>query len=1067
MIQPTRITPGPIPGLPNQKIVEEIDAAISSVQTFLQNKEYTFPGFLETILPVLQQAREQLISNGMEYQPGSAVDDKKPAREVNPLQTLLNILPVGIVIVHDIERQDTTINRAGLQILNLPSDENPLRNPFGAQPLPYKFFRDGKELSPDEFPIQLAITQNMPLGNIEMEVRHSSGRVINLIVYASPLYDEKGTLSGSLGVMVDITARKLVEQHLVMQYAIAHILAESNTVNKAAPQVMQMICEIAHWEYGALWQVEADMLTLTNKGVWFEPGRDLSGFAEQARYSFVLADENSLPGYAMKKDGLTQLPDLAQFQSPYVEEARKAGLRSAYLLPVKSGQKLIAVLECLSDHEQNLDERMTDMLDAVGDQVGVFLERKVLEEALAVRATQQQLLAEAGLALSSSVDLEKRLHNIAHLVVPEIADWCAIDTIDRNNILHRIAAAHVDADKEALLYKIQPTREIDFNQTNTPQVQTLLTGQSLLYPDMPFSLIEKAITDQKQLKIIRELNPISSIVVPLIAHNQILGIFTFVQSDSGRKYMAADLDLAEDVARRTALAVENALLYAESQKLNSELEQRVDTRTAQLNIVIDKLREQIIERQSAEEEVRLLNSELEKRISIRTQELESVNIDLQKELQHRKKTSEALKGLLRRTRELYRISQAIGVVKTPNEVLRLLLSSSYLKAAGRASIALLDRAWTPDALPPEECVLLAEWNRGKTLPTFEGQHFTLEEYGVKVPTPYGQPIVILDIQSYGELPARVRKRFANLKTHSLIILPLIAGGEWYGLLSLHFKDKRMTNMDDLRHVRGLVDEVAIVIKNMRLLEAESQARQEAERANALKLKFLGMISHELRTPLTSIKGFATTLLADDVVWPEDKRRDFIETINAESDKLHELIEQLLDLSRLEAGVFRISPVETSLQRIIDSARPQLTAITADHDLMIEIPVNLPLIFADEQRIAQVITNLVNNAAKFSPAHTRIVLSIAPSNEEIIVKVTDDGPGIPARERQRVFTAFLQLENAGINRTKGAGLGLAICKGLIEAHQGRIWIQDQKEPGTTIAFTLPTIDNAKIPSGGQS
>ena len=112
----------------------------------------------------------------------------------------------------------------------------------------------------------------------------------------------------------------------------------------------------------------------------------------------------------------------------------------------------------------------------------------------------------------------------------------------------------------------------------------------------------------------------------------------------------------------------------------------------------------------------------------------------------------------------------------------------------------------------------------------------------------------------------------------------------------------MTNMDDLRHVRGLVDETAIVIKNIRLLEAESQARQEAERANDLKLKFLGMISHELRTPLTSIKGFATTLLADDVVWAADKQHEFLETINRESDKLHDLIEQLLDLSRMEAGV---------------------------------------------------------------------------------------------------------------------------------------------------------------------
>ncbi len=500
--------------------------------------------------------------------------------------------------------------------------------------------------------------------------------------------------------------------------------------------------------------------------------------------------------------------------------------------------------------------------------------------------------------------------------------------------------------------------------------------------------------------------------------------------------------------------------YNESQKLNSELEQRVDKRTSQLKIAMDELRKQIAVRQTAEEEVRILNTELEERIGQRTSQLEIANRDLHKELIDRKKTSETLKVLLKRTRELYRISQTIGIVKTPNEVLGLLLSSSYLKSASRASIAILDTPWIENEPPPKGCFILTEWNRGARLPKFFGRSFTLEEYGVKLPIPYGQPLVIQDIQSMMELPDRVRKRFSDLKTHSLIILPLIAGGEWYGLLSLHFKTQRMTNMDDLRHVRGLVDETAIVIKNMRLLEAESQARQEAERANELKLKFLGMISHELRTPLTSIKGFTTTLLAEDVEWPEDKRRDFLETINAESDKLHELIEQLLDLSRMEAGILRITPIKVSLSEVLESAYPQLQALTTEHELLIDVPPEMPLILADAQRIAQVITNLVNNAAKFSPAQTKITILARDLGQEIIVSITDEGRGIPAKDRQRVFAAFRQLENGGDNRSKGAGLGLAICKGLVEAHKGRIWVEDRDGPGTVISFTLPTFDRIK-------
>lgn len=309
------------------------------------------------------------------------------------------------------------------------------------------------------------------------------------------------------------------------------------------------------------------------------------------------------------------------------------------------------------------------------------------------------------------------------------------------------------------------------------------------------------------------------------------------------------------------------------------------------------------------------------------------------------------------------------------------------------------------------------------------------------------------------LPEPARKRFADLRTRSLIILPLIAGGEWYGLLSLHFKTHRMNTIDDLRHVRGLVNEAAIAIKNMRLLETESKARHEAEAANDLKLKFLAMVSHELRTPLTSIKGFATTLLADDVVWEPDKQRDFLQTINTESDKLSDLIEQLLDLSRLEAGTLRILPKKLSLNDIIASALAQLQTVTVEHQLVLDVPPDLPPIYGDAQRIAQVLTNLVGNAAKYSPANTQITISSYQTRDVIQVDVADYGQGIPPQERTRVFEAFRQLENrAGIQRS-GAGLGLAICKGLIEAQGGKIWIQDQPGPGTVVSFTLPIyLDN---------
>jgi signal transduction histidine kinase len=239
-----------------------------------------------------------------------------------------------------------------------------------------------------------------------------------------------------------------------------------------------------------------------------------------------------------------------------------------------------------------------------------------------------------------------------------------------------------------------------------------------------------------------------------------------------------------------------------------------------------------------------------------------------------------------------------------------------------------------------------------------------------------------------------------------------------------------------------------------LYEAERQARRRAEEADALKLKFLAMISHELRTPLASIKGFATTLLAEDVAFTAEQQRQFIRVIDLESDKLTGLVEQLLDLSRLQAGTLRIERTPQAITDVLERAMTDLRTLAAQHKLNINLSDALPLVSVDGERIAQVITNLVGNAAKFSPVGSGITIVASPTATAIQIDVSDEGIGIPHEERDKVFEAFQQSERKNANQRQGAGLGLAICKSIIEAHNGRIWIRDQPR-GTTISFTLPT------------
>ncbi len=317
-------------------------------------------------------------------------------------------------------------------------------------------------------------------------------------------------------------------------------------------------------------------------------------------------------------------------------------------------------------------------------------------------------------------------------------------------------------------------------------------------------------------------------------------------------------------------------------------------------------------------------------------------------------------------------------------------------------------------------------------------------------------------------------RIINEQTRATVESPytrVIREGQVVGLANhtlLIRRDGSEVPIDDsgapIRNHEGRVTGVVLVFRDVTerkqieaarasLLEQEQRAREEAERANDLKLQFLAMISHELRTPLTSIKGFSSTLLASDITWDAEHTRQFIGIMDSEADKLTELVEQLLDVSRLQAGALRVKTEPQRVADIVDAAMPQLQAITGNHRLTVDVPTSLPPVQADDRRIAQVITNLVDNAAKYSPAGAPITLLAKSVNGMIEVSVDDQGEGILPENREAAFEAFRQIEHDG-KPHRGAGLGLSICKGIVEAHGGRIWIENNRPVGTIFRFTLP-------------
>ncbi len=222
----------------------------------------------------------------------------------------------------------------------------------------------------------------------------------------------------------------------------------------------------------------------------------------------------------------------------------------------------------------------------------------------------------------------------------------------------------------------------------------------------------------------------------------------------------------------------------------------------------------------------------------------------------------------------------------------------------------------------------------------------------------------------------------------------------------------------------------------------------------MKSQLLATVSHELRTPLASIKGFTTTLLRDDVEWDDLSRREFLSIIDEESDHLTELISNLLDMSRIEAGTLRVEREPADLRPIIQETAAEFRMMSVAHEITVSLPRSLPLVMADARRARQVLRNLVENAVKYSPEGGPIGIAVQVKPSEMQISVSDQGIGIEEHQRVHIFDRFYQVDSASTRKVGGSGLGLSICKAIVDAHHGRMWVESQPGTGSTFYFTLP-------------
>jgi two-component system, OmpR family, sensor histidine kinase KdpD len=237
------------------------------------------------------------------------------------------------------------------------------------------------------------------------------------------------------------------------------------------------------------------------------------------------------------------------------------------------------------------------------------------------------------------------------------------------------------------------------------------------------------------------------------------------------------------------------------------------------------------------------------------------------------------------------------------------------------------------------------------------------------------------------------------------------------------------------------------------LQREATESEVLRLSDELKTALLNAVSHDLRTPLASIIASAGSLQQQDVAWTEEERREFAQSVEEEARRLNRIVSNLLDLSRIEGGSLRAEKSWHDLAALVDDVLGRLGPITAHHPISVHIPESLPPVPLDYTQIDQALSNLVENAVRHTPSETPIEIAARQQDGEIVVSVSDRGPGLAAADLPHVFDPFFRAERGG-PRGGGVGLGLGIARGLVEAHGGRIWAENGPHGGASFAFTLP-------------
>lgn len=695
--------------------------------------------------------------------------------------------------------------------------------------------------------------------------------------------------------------------------------------------------------------------------------------------------------------------------------------------------------------------------------------------------TASDLLALSGELFSSPLDVDRTLSQLADLVVPDMADWAAVDVIDENNTFRRVGVAHVHERGEQVLRELHERYPLRRNEGKL-RGRVLETLEPIVLYDVDDDELRTVARDSRHHAMLREVGLRSAMWMPLSVRDRVLGVLSVGFGAGARRYTPADLAVVGELARRAALALDNALLY--------RAVQRTETRQAALAMLgrealgglpyaelaqnaaeaIARVMEvpfvEVLELEEDRRQLLLVGGVGWEKGSIGRATVKAghgsqggytlttvgpvVVEDLRTETRFTPPPLLTDHGVVSGITVIIGSPVSpIGVLGTHTPVQRIFADDdvNFLQAVANVLGAARERQNDDQRLT---ALASAERARAAQLKS--------------VIESIGDAVIVFD--ALGAVVLSNPAADALLRGH-------LAGGlagvmrafDWPADVAA--SDVAVGESVELRLADVSSGEGWIEVSAFPVLSGPDSAGASgtilvlrdvtaARSARAVREAFLGVLSHELRTPVTTIYGSSEILSRkSSESLPEERRREVYDDIRSEADRLYRLVENLLVLSRVERQGLIIDTEPVLLQRLIPRVVESESARWPDASWRTELPANLPPVAAEETYIEQVLRNLLGNAAKYGGSGP-VTISASGSDGKVTVHVADAGPGFPPDEVERLFELFYRSPTV-VRRAAGAGIGLFVSRELVNAMGGRIAARNRPEGGSDFAFEIPVFE----------